>query len=114
MCVCVCVCVSLHYLLSTGIYETKTKVCVFVSLQTHTTQHNTTHTHTHPCLPRGMLQRLEKIQCDFGRRLLGLSTRATDEFVRSELAMQSLEERMLKLSLRYYHKLCNSPPDSLI
>jgi hypothetical protein len=66
-----------------------------------------------PMCSKEELKQLERVQEQFGRRLLHLHPWANREFVRRELGLESLEQRIKMATLRYYVKLTEMPDTRL-
>lgn len=62
------------------------------------------------------VKRMEKIQTDFGRTMLGLSGvhRVANDFVRAELGLERMQSRWAKLRLGYWRRVHKATPDRLI
>ena len=59
------------------------------------------------------LRSLNRVQEQFGRRVLGLNFRAHSVFVRRELGLESMEERVMLATLRFFGRLRAMPDTRL-
>jgi hypothetical protein len=66
------------------------------------------------CISVKQMSKLQKIQDDFARSLLDLSTTCNPSFATGELGLPSLHSRLHEQVLRYWGKLCSLPADRLI
>jgi hypothetical protein len=59
------------------------------------------------------LKRLEQVQKSFGRRVLRLQNQVSSEFVRRELGLESMQERVTLATMRFFGKLSVMPDSRL-
>ena len=67
-------------------------------------------------LTKTQIRRMEQIQTDFCRQILGLQgiKRVSNDFLRSELGMERLQARWAKLRLGYWRRIQVASPDRLL
>jgi Reverse transcriptase (RNA-dependent DNA polymerase) len=62
---------------------------------------------------KSALQRLERVQVRFGRRLLHVHSHTAAEYVRAELGLESMRERVSVATLRFFGRLAAMPESRL-
>jgi hypothetical protein len=62
---------------------------------------------------KSALQALERVQVRFGRRLLHVHSHTAAEYVRAELALESMRERVSVATLRFFGRLAGMPQSRL-